>query len=79
MLTNLFLQTETGILGASIIVTIIICIIFFAIQRRTDGTIIQKSTSTEAKIKFIDENGVSYFLKAGIPLSELIKVAESLR
>jgi hypothetical protein len=45
----------------------------------TDGTIIQKSTSTEAKIKFIDENGVNYFLKAGIPLNELIKVAESLQ
>ena len=45
----------------------------------TDGTIIQKSTSTEAKIKFIDENGTSYLLKAGIPLNELIKVAESLQ
>ena len=45
----------------------------------TDGTFIQKSTSTETKIKFIDENGTSYLLKAGIPLSELIKVAESLQ
>lgn len=45
----------------------------------TDGTMIQKSTSTEATIKFIDENGVSYFLKAGIPLNTLTKVAESLR
>ena len=45
----------------------------------TDGTVIQKSVSTEATIKFIDENGVSYFLKAGIPLNELIKVAESLQ
>ena len=45
----------------------------------TDGTVIKKSTSTEAKIKFIDENGTSYLLKAGIPLSELIKVAESLQ
>lgn len=45
----------------------------------TDGTIIQKSTPTESKIKFIDENGTSYFLKAGIPLSDLIKVAESLQ
>jgi len=41
--------------------------------------IIQKSTSSEDKIKFIDENGTSYLLKAGIPLSELIKVAESLQ
>ena len=45
----------------------------------TDGTIIQKSTFTEAKIKFIDENGVKYFLEAGIPLNELIKVVESLQ
>jgi hypothetical protein len=45
----------------------------------TDGTVIKKSTSSEAKIKFIDENGTSYLLKAGIPLSELIKVAESLQ
>ena len=44
----------------------------------TDGVIIQK-TATEAKIKFIDKNGVSYFIKAGIPLNELIKVAESLQ
>ena len=44
----------------------------------TDGVIIQK-TATDAKIKFIDKNGVNYFLKAGIPLSELIKVAESLQ
>ncbi len=43
-----------------------------------DGTIIQKY-ATESKIKFIDENGTSYFLKAGIPLSDLIKVAESLQ
>jgi len=45
----------------------------------TDGRIIQKSISSEAKIKFIDENGTSYLLKAGIPFSELIKVAESLQ
>lgn len=45
----------------------------------TDGTVIKKSTSSETKIKFIDENGTSYLLKAGIPLSELIKVAESLQ
>ena len=45
----------------------------------TDGTIIQKSTSSEAKIKFIDDNGTHYLLKAGIPLSELIKVAKSLQ
>ncbi len=45
----------------------------------TDGTIIQKSTSSEAKIKFIDNNGTHYLLKAGIPLSELMKVAESLQ
>lgn len=44
----------------------------------TDGVIIQK-TATEAKIKFIDKNGVNYFIKAGIPLNELIKVAESLQ
>lgn len=45
----------------------------------TDGTSIQKSTSTETKIKFIDENGVKYMLKTTLPLSELIKVAESLQ
>ena len=44
----------------------------------TDGVIIQK-TATEAKIKFIDKNGVNYFINAGIPLNELIKVAESLQ
>jgi len=45
----------------------------------TDGTSIQKSTSTETKIKFIDENGVTYMLKTTLPLSELVKVAESLQ
>ncbi len=45
----------------------------------TDGTVIQKHTSAETKIKFIDENGVKYSLQAGIPLNELIKVAESLQ
>ena len=45
----------------------------------TDGTIIQKSTFTETKIKFIDENGITYFLEGGIPLNELVKVAESLQ
>lgn len=44
----------------------------------TDGTVIQKSTSTETKIKFIDENGIKYMLKTTLPLDELIKVAESL-
>jgi len=44
-----------------------------------DGTSIQKSTSTETKIKFIDENGVTYMLKTTLPLSELVKVAESLQ
>jgi len=45
----------------------------------TNGTFIQKSTSTETKIKFIDENGVNYMLKTTLPLDELILVAESLR
>jgi hypothetical protein len=45
----------------------------------TDGTFIQKSTSTETKIKFKDEYGVSYMLKTTLPLDELILVAESLR
>lgn len=45
----------------------------------TDGSSIQKSTSTETKIKFIDENGVNYMLETTLPLSELIKVAESLQ
>ena len=44
----------------------------------TDGTVIQKSTSTETKIKFIDENGIKYMLKTTLPLNELIRVAESL-
>ncbi|AFS82600.1 hypothetical protein NSED_03970 [Candidatus Nitrosopumilus sediminis] len=44
-----------------------------------DGTFIQKSTSTETKIKFIDENGVNYMLKTTLPLDELILVAESLQ
>ena len=45
----------------------------------TDGTVIQKSTSSETRIKFIDENGVSYMLETTLPLSELIKVSESLQ
>ncbi|MGY5149547.1 MAG: hypothetical protein ACW9W3_05740 [Candidatus Nitrosopumilus sp. bin_68KS] len=45
----------------------------------TDGTFIQKSTSTETKIKFIDENGINYMLETTLPLDELILVAESLR
>lgn len=44
-----------------------------------DGTIIQKSTSTETKIKFIDEDGITYMLKTTLPLDELIMVAESLQ
>ncbi|MGY5148398.1 MAG: hypothetical protein ACW9W4_10410 [Candidatus Nitrosopumilus sp. bin_7KS] len=44
-----------------------------------DGTFIQKSTSTETKIKFIDENGINYMLKTSLPLDELILVAESLQ
>src|SRR3990172_7030817 len=42
MLTNLFLQIDSGSLGAAIIVAIIICIIFFAIQRRSIGPIKEK-------------------------------------
>jgi hypothetical protein len=45
----------------------------------TDGTFIQKSTSTETKIKFIDENGINYMLKTTLPLDELLLVAESLQ
>ncbi len=45
----------------------------------SDGTVIQKSTSTETKIEFMDENGVKYMLVTTLPLSELIKVAESLQ
>ena len=44
-----------------------------------DGTFILKSTSTETKIKFIDENGINYMLKTALPLDELILVAESLQ
>jgi len=44
-----------------------------------DGTSIQKSTSTETKIKFIDKNGISYMLKTTLSLDELILVAESLQ
>lgn len=44
-----------------------------------DGTFIQKSTSTETKIKFIDENGINYMLKTVLPLDDLILVAESLQ
>lgn len=44
-----------------------------------DGTFVQKSTSTETKIKFIDENGTNYMLKTTLPLDELILVAESLQ
>lgn len=43
-----------------------------------DGTSIQKSASTETKIKFIDENGINYMLKTTLSLDELILVAESL-
>lgn len=45
----------------------------------TDGTNISESTSTETRIKFIDENGVKYMLETTLPLDELIKVAESLQ
>ena len=45
----------------------------------TDGTFIQKSTSTETKIKFYDEYGISYMLKTTLSLDELILVAESLQ
>ena len=44
-----------------------------------DDTVIQKSTSTETKIKFIDEYGISYMLKTSLPLDELILVAKSLQ
>lgn len=44
----------------------------------TDGTSIQEITATTTKIKFIDEKGVKYMLETTLPLSELIKVAESL-
>ena len=44
-----------------------------------DGTSIQKSASTETKIKFIDEYGISYMLKTTLSLDELILVAESLQ
>ena len=44
-----------------------------------DGTSIQTSTSTETKIKFIDENGINYMLKTTLSLDELILVAESLQ
>ncbi|WP_179370635.1 hypothetical protein [Nitrosopumilus ureiphilus] len=44
-----------------------------------DGTSIQTSTSTETKIKFNDESGVSYMLKTTLPLDELILVTESLQ
>jgi len=43
----------------------------------TDGAFIQKSTFTETKIKFIDEDGINYMLKTTLPLDELILVAES--
>ena len=45
----------------------------------TDGTSIQESTSTKTRIKFIDDNGVSYMLETTLPLQELIKVAKSLQ
>jgi hypothetical protein len=41
--------------------------------------IIQESTSTKTRIKFIDDNGVRYMLETTLPLQELIKVAESLQ
>ena len=44
-----------------------------------DGTSIQKSTSTETKIKFIDENGINYMLETTLSLDKLILVAESLQ
>lgn len=44
-----------------------------------DGTSIQKSTSTETRIKFKDEFGISYVLKTTLSLDELILVAESLQ
>ena len=44
-----------------------------------DGTSIQTSTSTQTKIKFIDENGIKYMLKTTLSLDELILVAESLQ
>ncbi len=42
MLSTLFLQTESGSFGAAIIAAIIICLIFFAIQRRSMSPIKQK-------------------------------------
>lgn len=42
MLSTLFLQTESGSFGAAIIAAIIICLIFFVIQRRSIGPIKQK-------------------------------------
>jgi len=44
-----------------------------------DGTSIQTSTSTQTRIKFIDENGIKYTLETTLPLNELILVAESLQ
>ena len=44
-----------------------------------DNMMIQKSTSTETKIKFIDEDGITYMLKTTLSLDELIRVAESLQ
>ncbi|QLH06516.1 hypothetical protein [Nitrosopumilus ureiphilus] len=44
-----------------------------------DGTSIQKSTSTETRVKFIDENGITYMLKTTLSLDKLILVAESLQ
>ena len=44
-----------------------------------DETIIQKSTSTETKIKFIDDDGITYMLKTTLSLDGLIQVAESLQ
>ncbi len=44
-----------------------------------DNIMIQKSTSTETKIKFIDDDGVTYMLKTTLPLDELIRVTESLQ
>lgn len=42
MLSTLFLQTESGSFGAALIAAIIICLIFFAIQRRSMSPIKQK-------------------------------------
>jgi len=45
----------------------------------TGRTIDVESASTKTRIKFIDDNGVTYMLETTLPLQELIKVAEFLR